>query len=103
MSKVHTAIIVDENTLYSIEEVCEACGIPTELLLELIEHGIIEPIGLTQSEWQFTAISLHRSQKAMRLQNDLGVNLPGIALALDLLDELKDLRARLEMLERQIK
>lgn len=102
MSKVHTAIIVDKNTLYTIKEICEACDIPTELLIELIEHGVIEPIGNTQAEWQFTAIALQRSQKAVRLQNDLDINLPGIALALDLLDELNQLRAKLRMLEKHL-
>jgi chaperone modulatory protein CbpM len=34
----------------------------------------------------------------MRLQRDLGINLAGIAVALDLLDEVETLRARLRRL-----
>ena len=35
----------------------------------------------------------------MRLQRDLGINLAGIALTLDLLDEINTLEARLQQLE----
>ncbi len=36
-----------------------------------------------------------RVEKARRLQNDLGVNLPGVALALQLLDRIDALELRL--------
>jgi chaperone modulatory protein CbpM len=36
----------------------------------------------------------------MRLQRDLGINLAGVALAIDLLDEIEDLRAQLCRLQR---
>jgi len=35
----------------------------------------------------------------MRLQRDLGVNLAGIALALDMLDEIDKLRGRLQRID----
>lgn len=37
-----------------------------------------------------------RVRSALRLQHDLGVNLAGIALALNLMEELEDLRAELK-------
>ncbi|MCL1979839.1 MAG: MerR family transcriptional regulator, partial [Proteobacteria bacterium] len=40
----------------------------------------------------FTAIAIKRVQTTMRLQRDLRINLPGCALALDLLEELEELR-----------
>jgi chaperone modulatory protein CbpM len=42
---------------------------------------------------------LQRARVALRLQNDLDVNLAGAALALELLDELDELRARVQRLE----
>jgi len=95
--KTHTAVVVDESTLFTFQEICEVSGIESELIIELIEHGVIEPINTPHNEWQFTAISLHRSQQAQRLKNDLGINLPGVALILDLLDELHELRNRLHI------
>ena len=45
------------------------------------------------TEW-FTGNQVRRASIALRLQRDLGVNLAGVALALDLLDELNGLRVR---------
>ncbi|MBT9477058.1 MAG: MerR family transcriptional regulator, partial [Polaromonas sp.] len=42
---------------------------------------------------------LQRARVALRLQTDLDVNLAGAALALELLDELDELRARVQRLE----
>jgi len=43
-------------------------------------------------QWRFTYTEIRRVQTAVRLQRDLRINLPGCALALDLLDELEELR-----------
>ena len=43
--------------------------------------------------WRFHAVSLRRVRITRNLQEELGVNMPGAALALDLLDELERLRA----------
>jgi chaperone modulatory protein CbpM len=53
---------------------------------------VIEPVGQTRSGWQFTTLSIVRVAKAKRLERDLGLNLPGVALALDLLDQLDEMR-----------
>ncbi|WP_293469970.1 chaperone modulator CbpM [Polaromonas sp.] len=42
---------------------------------------------------------MQRARVALRLQTDLDVNLAGAALALELLDELDELRARVQRLE----
>jgi chaperone modulatory protein CbpM len=39
---------------------------------------------------------MRRARVASRLQGDLGINLAGVALALQLLDEIEELRERLE-------
>lgn len=44
-------------------------------------------------------ISVRRVRCAQRLEQDLGVNIAGAALALELLEELERLRARLHRLE----
>jgi chaperone modulatory protein CbpM len=48
--------------------------------------------GGERTHWRFSGRSLHRAQVARRLHEDLDVNLPGIALALDLLEEIERLR-----------
>jgi chaperone modulatory protein CbpM len=91
--------LLDEDTEYSLAELCRHCGVPAECLLELVEEGVIVPRGQAMGVWRFSSISIVRVQRALRLRRDLGVNLAGAALALDLLDEMERLRARLRRFE----
>jgi chaperone modulatory protein CbpM len=97
--KTLSGILLDEHLELSLNDLCRACSSSTEWVIELVEEGALEPIGQEQSGWRFTGTSLRRAQTAMRLQRDLGINLAGIALALDLLDEIETMRAQLRQLE----
>ena len=69
-----------------------------ERVVTLVEEGIVEPRGRDPARWRFQGVSVRRVRCAVRLERDLGVNVAGAALALDLLDELQLLRARLQRL-----
>jgi chaperone modulatory protein CbpM len=56
-------------------------------------------VGHKPAAWRFHAVSLRRVRITRNLQQELGVNTPGAALALNLLEELEELRARLRRLE----
>lgn len=86
---------MDEGTELTLVQLSQACGQPAEWILELVEEGIIEPIGRDRAHWRFRARSLRRVQVVQRLERDLGVNLAGAALALELLEEVEQLRKRL--------
>ncbi|HEX5057072.1 MAG TPA: chaperone modulator CbpM [Gammaproteobacteria bacterium] len=77
-------------------ELCLRCRLSDDQLKELVDEGVIEPLLLVEGQWRFQAASLPRIHHALRLQRDLGVNGAGAALALELLDELKRLRALLK-------
>ncbi len=93
-----TGIILEEETRLSLRELCEACAVHVEFIAELVDEGVIEPSGYEKSHWCFSGISLQRIRKAKRLQHDLGINLAGVALALDLMDEVQQLRTQLRKL-----
>jgi len=83
----------------SLAELCSACELSEAEVIELVEEGIVEPRGRRPSSWRFQAVSLRRIRISANLQKQLGVNAPGAALALDLLEEVEALRARLQRLE----
>ena len=85
-------VVLNETTRCTLPDICALCGVSAEIIHEMVEEGIITPEGQSALEWQFTSLAIKRVQTAMRLQRDLHVNLPGCALALDLLDELEELR-----------
>lgn len=73
-------------------ELCRRYQVRDDFVAELIAYGVLEPTGAAQEEWHFSIEQARRVQVARRLHRDLGVNLPGIALVLDLLDELTQMR-----------
>jgi chaperone modulatory protein CbpM len=85
-------MILNEETRCTLADLCKLCGVNAEIIREMIEEGIISPEDPSTREWQFTSIAIKRVQTTIRLQQDLRVNLAGCALALDLLEELEELR-----------
>lgn len=90
-----SAEVLEDDLEMTLTELCKVCGMSSEKVVELVEYGVIEPLGQQPSSWRFQAVSLRRIRRARRLEIDLGVNAAGAALALDLLEELEQLRIRL--------
>ena len=95
-----SGLILDEESRFTLDELSHACSVRTEYIIELVEEGIVEPmeLQLEQRYWTFTGRSLLRARKARRLQRDLGINLAGAALILDMMEEIEQLRQRLKRL-----
>ena len=93
--------LIDEQTTFTLAELCRCCAVEAELIEALVEHGIIEPAGRSGRHWCFPASSLRRTRITLHLQRDLGINLAGAALALDLLERIDELDARLRVISRE--
>ena len=93
--------ILEEETMFTLSELCNACSVRAVCVVELVEEGILEPVGRDPTQWRFSGASLLRVQTVLRLQHDLALNLPGAALVMDLLDEIDRLQRRARLLERQ--
>ena len=91
-TKTLTGTLLDERAVFTLRELCRACGVHAELVIEMVEEGVLEPRGSTPTEWRFPGNAVIRAQKALKLTRDLRVNWPGAALALDLLEEIEQLR-----------
>jgi len=87
--------VMEEGVELSLAEMCRACRLPAEQLFELVEEGVVEPLGRDPAQWRFRGVSVRRVRCAVRLERDLGLNVAGAALVLDLLEELEAMRARL--------
>ncbi|MCS5710014.1 chaperone modulator CbpM [Candidatus Berkiella aquae] len=97
---IHEGILQDESITYSITEIETLCVVERHEIEEMVELGILEPQGLSYETWVFQCTALNRTQKALRLHKDLAINWPGVALALELLDELEQLRQTIAILQR---
>ena len=92
---------LDEEAM-GLPEICEVCNLNTSRLVEFIEYDIIHPQGdLSLPEtWAFDLQQLKRLKRALRLQHDLNINLDGVAIVLDLLEQMDNLYEEMHFLEK---
>ncbi|NOX27657.1 MAG: chaperone modulatory protein CbpM [Gammaproteobacteria bacterium] len=86
----------------SFEELCAITALSSDVIIEIVEHGIIEPKGTHLENWTFNTQMITVTKKACRLHKDLGIDWPGIALAINLLDELEQLRTENQQLHNRL-
>lgn len=96
-SVITEVLVLEEQAELSLDELCRACSAESAQLLALVDEGVLEPAGGAPAVWRFSGLLLRRARVAVRLQRDLGVNTAGAALALQLMDEIEALRARLPL------
>jgi chaperone modulatory protein CbpM len=90
-NKILSGQVLGDYDMVTIGDLCRSCTVEIETVTLLVEEGILEPVGSDVEHWQFTVASLRRVKTAIHLQRDLGVNLAGAALALELLDRIAEL------------
>ena len=83
----------------TLSELCRFCRTDDAWVIELVQNGVLEPHGRGHEDWTFRSVQIARAKKARRLNRDLGVNVAGLAVILDLLDERDALRRRLAWLD----
>ena len=87
--------ILEEEVELTLSELCRACQLSAEQVLDLVEYGVIEPSGRALIGWRFGGVCVKKVHRVMRLKRDLGVNTAGAALALDLIEEIEQMQSRL--------
>lgn len=85
------AEIVDEYLIYDLKHFAQACGQSPEWVLKLLEYEIL-PARPEERIHQFFAEELARAQRASRLQRDFDASFTAVALMMDLIDEVEQLR-----------
>ena len=96
-----SSFLMEDITELTLDDLCRACVAQADIIIELVSEGVIDtadaPPNQPPEHWRFTGLHLQRAKVAMRLHRDLGVNFAGAALALELMDELQTLKAKLRV------
>jgi chaperone modulatory protein CbpM len=87
-----SAVLLDDSIELSLEELCALCSVSEESVVEIVAEGVVEPLGHDRRQWRFSGVAVKRIRRVIRLQREFDVNLPGAALALELLEEVERLR-----------
>ena len=91
------------NTLVvDMQEFCQVVDMPAAFVIEIVEHGILEPQGRQPDEWLFDSAALSVAKRAVKLHHELQLEWDGVALALTLLEELERVRAENRMLRQRL-
>jgi chaperone modulatory protein CbpM len=99
---VLNARLLGEGDWIAVTDVCRLCLIDMTAVVELVELGVVVSRGPSPAEWLVPAASLPRLRIAGRLMRDLGINVTGAALAVELLEARGDLERQVRMLERLV-
>lgn len=93
-------VLIEEATTISFKEVCHKYAMPNELLLEMVEYGLFSSQTTKTEHLKLNQRDLRTIESAFRLHKDLGINLPGVALALELLEKIDKLNEELNVLRK---
>jgi chaperone modulatory protein CbpM len=95
-------VVVEETSTITFVEVCNQFNVTEEFLKEIMEHGLFQSESAELLEMSFDQKSISKIRSAQRLQEDLGVNIPGVVLVLELLEEMEALRKELHILRHHV-
>ena len=87
--------IFEESTALTVKDLSRICCVDERHIVAFVEEGVLNVIEAGTAEWRFTGAALRRARLALRLERDLELNLPGVALAIELMEELERLRREL--------
>ena len=90
--------IVDEQRSFDLQHFAQACGQSPEWVLQLLEYDILD----TRPEeriHQFFGDDISRARRAYRLQRDFDASFSAVAMMLDLIDEVQQLRQQVKHMD----
>lgn len=96
-----TGDVIDAERYLSLADFAQACGQQHDWVIALVEHSILDMSGEQPEQWRFEGWHLARARRVWRLQRDFDASLTAVAVMMDLLDEVKQLRAQLSQYTQQ--
>lgn len=83
-----------EDLWLDLQAFARACGVDEGYVRTLVDEELIRP-GVGGPAWHFSGAEMARVRRIRRLQRDFEANLQSVAVMLDLLDEIDELRGAL--------
>ena len=103
---IYSAVMVDDNAQLSLHEMACLCEQQIDWVVTLVREGLVgveRDVVVTETspeEWLFASAAAARARQIARAQRDFDVNLDAAALMVDLMEEVRQLRAQLEVYQR---
>jgi chaperone modulatory protein CbpM len=88
-------VVVETELQFSLDDLGQACGAGADTIAALVHEGVLAPLGEGPAHWRFAGTELARARRATRLMHDLELGAPGVALVLELFEQIESLRSEL--------
>lgn len=82
----------------TVHELGQSLAVDESLLIEFLDHGLLESTRYRVAD-KIQPEGIQRMKKAIRLAQDLGVNAPGVVLAIELMEQMQQLQNELWQLK----
>lgn len=96
-----TGVIIEQSDSLTLEEFCKAVQANREAIIQMVEYQLIQPQGDTPEQWRFDSLCLKQGRIAASFHRDLEINMPGVALALELMKQIEELEHQVRLLEKK--
>ena len=103
---IYSAVMVDGNAPLSLPEMAYLCEQHVDWVVSLVHEGLVAiecdalPAETPYDLWVFASAAAARARQIARAQRDFDVNLDAAALMVDLMEEVRQLRAQLKVYQR---
>ena len=91
----------NEHEQLTLEALASHCNLHPALVERFVEFGLLNPVGRIGTQMLFEVAAVPRLRMIERLRCDIGINLAGIAVILDMLDRLRVLQVENDRLRGQ--
>lgn len=98
MPRTDVVAISNQCEELTLDVLAARAGMHPALVQRYAEFGLVETIRREEVVWSFDASMIPRLRMINRLRKDLGINIQGVAVVLDLLDRLRALERENESL-----
>jgi DNA-binding transcriptional MerR regulator len=95
-------VLGHEDDQLTLERLAECAGLHPEMIERFVDYGLIEPIRGSGEVMLFDSATVVRVRMIQRVRKDIGVNLAGVSVILDLVDRLRAVQIENELLRSRL-
>jgi chaperone modulatory protein CbpM len=93
---------LDERGSVTLVELAECSGLTESELRELVDMGALEPLDTAAPQWSFGSRCIVAARAACRLRDDFELDTSALAVALSLLERVRELEVELQRLRARL-
>lgn len=100
--KLTETLWLDEHGSVTLVELAECSGLTESELRQLVDMGALEPLDADAPQWSFGSRCIVVARTACRLRDDFELDSSGLAVALSLLDRVRELEAEVQRIRARL-